>query len=120
MTFTDDGANIHTLTSFATGTVQAQTSVSAGKVELSLGATAYVVSEGDSIQIPVTLAEAVEEGRVYIPFTVTPASGTSESDFRAWSTFARQMRFNQGESTDWINLIDDDIPEVEVSFAQSN
>ena len=55
VTFTDDAGNSHTLTSFTTGTVQAQTSVPAGKVEVSLGATAYVVSEGQSIgqEIPV-------------------------------------------------------------------
>ena len=119
VTFTDDG-NSHTLTSFTTGTVQAQTSIPSDKVEVSLDATAYAVEEGQSIQVTVTLAEALEDRHVIIPFTVTPAGGTIQSDFRAWSSFTRQLRFDVGETTTRINLIDGGVPEVEVSFAQSS
>ena len=75
VTFTDDAGNSHTLTSFTTGTVQAQTSIPSDKVKVSLDATAYVVEEGKTLRITVTLAEAPEEDPVYIPFTVTPETG---------------------------------------------
>ena len=75
VTFTDDDGNSHTLTSFTTGTVQAQTSIPSDKVKVSLDATAYVVEEGKTLRVTVTLAEAPEEDPVYIPFTVTPETG---------------------------------------------
>ena len=104
VTFTDDAGNSHTLTSFTTGTVQAQTSIPSDKVKVSLDATAYVVEEGDTIQVTVTLAEAPEEDPVYIPFTVTPGNGASRSDFAAWSSYTRQLRFDVGDTTDRINV----------------
>ncbi len=104
VTLTDDDRNIHTLESVPTGLVQAQTSVPAGKVKVSLGATAYVVEEGRTLRVTVTLAEAPEEDPVYIPFTVTPANGASRSDFAAWSSYTRQLRFDVGDTTDRINV----------------
>ena len=59
VTFTDDDENVHSLESFPSGLVQAQTSLPADKVKVSLDATAYVVEEGDTVQVTVTLAEAV-------------------------------------------------------------
>ena len=61
VTFTDDDGNRHSLTSASTGTVQAQTSIPSDKVEVSLGATAYTVDEGDTLQVTVTLAEAPDD-----------------------------------------------------------
>ena len=104
VTFTDDVGNSHTLTSFTTGTVQAQTSIPSDKVKVSLDATAYVVEEGKTLRITVTLAEAPEEDPVYIPFTVTPGNGASRSDFAAWSSYTRQLRFDVGDTTDRINV----------------
>ena len=108
VTLTDDDRNIHTLESAPTGLVQAQTRVPAGKVKVSLDATAYVVEEGETIQVTVTLAEAPEDERVIIPFTVTPANGASQSDFTAWSSYTRQLRFAAGQTTDWIKIRADD------------
>ncbi len=71
---------------------------------MSLDATAYVVSEGQRVQITITLAEAPEDEALFIPFTVTPASGTSQSDFSAWSSYTRQLRFDAKETTDQINF----------------
>ena len=104
VTFTDDAGNSHTLTSFTTGTVQAQTSIPSDKVKVSLDATAYVVEEGKTLRVTVTLAEAPEEDLVYIPFTVTPGNGASRSDFAAWSSYTRQLRFDVGDTTDRINV----------------
>jgi hypothetical protein len=104
VTFTDDAGNSHTLTSFTTGTVQAQTSIPSDKVKVSLDATAYVVEEGRTLRVTVTLAEAPEDERVIIPFTVTPANGASRSDFAAWSSYTRQLRFDVGDTTDRINV----------------
>ena len=104
VTFTDDDGNSHTLTSFTTGTVQAQTSIPSDKVKVSLDATAYVVEEGKTLRVTVTLAEAPEEDPVYIPFTVTPGNGASRSDFAAWSSYTRQLRFDVGDTTDRINV----------------
>ena len=75
---------------------------------MSLDATAYVVEEGQSIQVTVTLAEAPQEGPVYIPFTVTPENGAIQADFTAGSTFTRQLRYNVGDTTDRINIRADD------------
>ena len=108
VTLTDDDRNIHTLESVPTGLVQAQTNVPAGKVKVSLDATAYVVEEGQSIQITVTLAEAPEDQHVHIPFTVTPENGAIQADFTAGSTFTRQLRYNVGDTTDRINIRADD------------
>ena len=108
VTLTDDDRNIHTLESAPSGLVQAQTNVPAGKVKVSLDATAYVVEEGQSIQITVTLAEAPDEGPVYIGFTVTPENGAIQADFTAGSTFTRQLRYNVGDTTDRINIRADD------------
>ena len=108
VTLTDDDDNIHTLESVPTGLVQAQTSVPAGKVKVSLGATAYVVEEGDTIQVTVTLAEAPEDRYVIIPFTVTPANGAIQDDFTAWSSYTRQLRFDVSDTTDRINIRADD------------
>ena len=104
VTFTDDDENVHTLESFPSGVVQAQTSLPSSKVKVSLDATAYVVEEGQTIQVTVTLAEAPEEDPVYIPFTVTPGNGASRSDFAAWSSYTRQLRFDVGDTTDRINV----------------
>ena len=104
VTFTDDDENVHSLESFPSGLVQAQTSLPADKVKVSLDATAYVVEEGDTVQVTVTLAEAVEDRHVIIPFTVTPANGASRSDYTAWSSYTRQLRFDAGETTDRINI----------------
>ena len=108
VTLTDDDRNIHTLESVPTGLVQAQTNVPTGKVKVSLDATAYVVEEGQSIQVTVTLAEAPDEGPVYIGFTVTPENGAIQADFTAGSTFTRQLRYNVGDTTDRINIRADD------------
>ena len=108
VTLTDDDRNIHTLESVPTGLVQAQTNVPAGKVKVSLDATAYVVEEGQSIQITVTLAAAPEDQHVHIPFTVTPENGAIQADFTAGSTFTRQLRYNVGDTTDRINIRADD------------
>ena len=104
VTFTDDDENVHTLESFPSGVVQAQTSIPSDKVKVSLDATAYVVEEGETIRVTVTLAEAPEDERVIIPFTVTPANGASRSDFAAWSSYTRQLRFDVGDTTDRINV----------------
>ena len=64
-----------TLESSPSGVVQAQTSLPPDKVKVSLDATAYVVEEGDTVQVTVTLAEAPQEGPVYIRFTLTPENG---------------------------------------------
>ena len=104
VTFTDDAGNSHTLESSPSGVVQAQTSMPSDKVKVSLDATAYVVEEGETVRITVTLAEAPEEGPVYIRFTVTPANGASRSDFTAWSSYTRQLRFDVGDTTDRINI----------------
>ena len=108
VTLTDDDRNIHTLESAPTGLVQAQTRVPAGKVKVSLGATAYVVEEGESIQITVTLAEAPEDQHVHISFTVTPENGATQADFTAGSTFTRQLRYDVGDTTDRIKIRADD------------
>ena len=104
VTFTDDDENVHTLESSPSGVVQAQTSIPSDKVKVSLDATAYVVEEGETIRVTVTLAEAPEDERVIIPFTVTPADGASRSDFAAWSSYTRQLRFDVGDTTDRINV----------------
>ena len=109
VTFNDDAGNSHTLTSFTTGTVQAQTSLPSNKVKVSLDATAYVVEEGDTIQVTVTLAEAPQEGPVYIRFTLTPENGATRSEFRAWSSSSSDsLRFATGQTTDRINIRADD------------
>ena len=108
VTFTDDDDNSHTLESFPSGVVQAQTSLPSDKVKVSLDATAYVVEEGDTVQVTVTLAEAPEEGPVYIGFTLTPGNGAIQADFTAGSTFTRQLRYNVGDTTDRINIRADD------------
>ena len=106
VTFTDDDGSRHMLTSLDTRTVQAQTSIPSDKVEVSLGATAYEVEEGDTIQIPVTLAEAHDEdGRVIIPFTVTLAGGATTADFMAKSSYFRLVRFYAGETTEQIEIM---------------
>ena len=104
VTFTDDDENVHTLESSPSGVVQAQTSLPSSKVKVSLDATAYVVEEGKTIRVTVTLAEAPEEDPVYIPFTVTPGNGASRSDFSVWSSYTRQLRFDVGDTTDRINV----------------
>ena len=104
VTFTDDDENVHTLESSPSGVVQAQTSLPSSKVKVSLDATAYVVEEGKTIRVTVTLAEAPVEDPVYIPFTVTPGNGASRSDFSAWSSYTRQLRFDVGDTTDRINV----------------
>ena len=88
VTFNDDDRNIHTLESAPTDLVQAQTSLPPDKVKVSLDATAYVVEEGKTLQITVTLAEAPQEGEgpVHIRFTVTPENGARRSEFDAWSS----------------------------------
>ena len=108
VTFTDDDENVHTLESSPSGVVQAQTSLPSDKVKVSLDATAYVVEEGDTLQVTVTLAEAPQEGPVYIPFTVTPANGAIQDDFTAWSSYTRQLRFDVSDTTDRINIRADD------------
>ena len=108
VTFTDDDENVHTLESSPSGVVQAQTSLPSSKVKVSLDATAYVVEEGDTIQVTVTLAEAPEDRHVIIPFTVTPANGAIQDDFTAWSSYTRQLRFDVGDTTDRINIRADD------------
>ena len=109
VTFTDDDDNSHTLESFPSGVVQAQTSLPSDKVKVSLDATAYVVEEGDTVQVTVTLAEAPEEGPVYIGFTLTPGNGATRSEFRAWSSSSSDsLRFATGETTDWIKIRADD------------
>ena len=108
VTFTDDDENVHTLESSPSGVVQAQTSLPSSKVKVSLDATAYVVEEGDTIQVTVTLAEAPEDERVIIPFTVTPANGAIQDDFTAGSSYTRQLRFDVGDTTDRINIRADD------------
>ena len=104
VTFNDDDENVHTLESSLSGVVQAQTSLPSSKVKVSLDATAYVVEEGDTIQVTVTLAEAPEDRHVIIPFTVTPANGAIQDDFTAWSSYTRQLRFDVGDTTDRINI----------------
>ena len=103
VTFNDDDDS-HTLQSLPSGVVQAQTSIPSDKVKVSLDATAYVVEEGKTIRVTVTLAEAPEDERVIIPFTVTPANEASRSDFAAWSSYTRQLRFDVGDTTDRINV----------------
>ena len=106
VTFTDDDGNRHTLTSVPTGTVQAQTSIPSDKVAVSLGDTAYLVEEGDTIQIPVTLAEAPDDDtRVIIPFTLTLAGGATTADFMAKSSYFRLVRFYAGETTEQIEIM---------------
>ena len=104
VTLTDDDRNIHMVESAPTGLVQAQTSLPPGQIKVSLDATAYVVEEGRTLRVTVTLAEAPEDERVIIPFTVTPANGASRSDFAAWSSYTRQLRFDVGDTTDRINV----------------
>ena len=109
VTFTDDDGSRHVLTSLDTGTVQPQTSIPAGKIEVSLDATAYVVEEGKTLQVTVTLAEAPEDGPVHIPFTVTPENGARRSEFDAWSSSSTDsLRFAAGQTTDWIKIRPDD------------
>ena len=109
VTFTDDDDNTHTLESFPSGVVQAQTSLPSDKVKVSLDATAYVVEEGDTVQVTVTLAEAPQEGPVYIRFTLTPENGATRSEFRAWSSSSSDsLRFAAGQTTDWIKIRADD------------
>ena len=109
VTFTDDDGSRHMLTSLDTGTVQPQKSIPAGKVKVSLDATAYVVEEGQTLQVTVTLAEAPEEGPVYIQFTVTPGNGARRSEFDAWSSSSTDsLRFTAGRTTDWIKIRADD------------
>ena len=81
-TFTDDDSNVHMKQSATTGTVQPQTSIPADKVEVSLDATAYVVREGESVDITITLAAAPKE-RVYMPYRITRNGETSHADYRA-------------------------------------
>ena len=104
VTFNDDDDNSHTLQSLPSGVVQAQTSIPSDKVKVSLDATAYVVEEGRTLRVTVTLAEAPEEDPAYIPFTVTPGNGASRSDFAAWSSYTRHLRFDVGDTTDRINV----------------
>ena len=109
VTFNDDDDNSHTLESFPSGVVQAQTSLPPDKVKVSLDATAYVVEEGDTVQVTVTLAEAPQEGPVYIRFTLTPENGATRSEFRAWSSSSSDsLRFATGQTTDWIKIRADD------------
>ena len=109
VTFTDDDENVHTLESSPSGVVQAQTSLPSSKVKVSLDATAYVVEEGDTVQVTVTLAEAPQEGPVYIRFTLTPENGATRSEFRAWSSSSSDsLRFATGQTTDWIKIRADD------------
>ena len=109
VTFTDDDDNSHTLESFPSGVVQAQTSLPSDKVKVSLDATAYVVEEGQTVQVTVTLAEAPEEDPVYIPFTLTPGNGARRSEFDAWSSASTDsLRFAAGQTTDWIKIRPDD------------
>ena len=109
VTFNDDDDNSHTLESFPSGVVQAQTSIPSDKVKVSLDGTAYVVEEGRTLQITVTLAEAPEEDPVYIPFTVTPGNGARRSEFDAWSSASTDsLRFAAGQTTDWIKIRPDD------------
>ena len=76
---------------------------------MSLGATAYVVEEGDTVQVTVTLAEAPQEGPAYIRFTLTPENGAIRSEFRAWSSSSSDsLRFPVGQTTDWIKIRADD------------
>ena len=89
--------------------VQAQTSLPSDKVGVSLDGTAYVVEEGKTLQITVTLAEAPEEDPVYIPFTVSPGNGARRSEFDAWSSASTDsLRFAAGQTTDWIKIRPDD------------
>ena len=105
VTFTDDDGNRHSLTGAPTGEVQAQASIPSDKVEVSLGQTAYTVDEGDTLQVTVTLAEAHDEdGRVIIPFTLTPADGATKADFRVKSSYFRLVRFYAGETTEQIEI----------------
>ena len=109
VTFNDDDENVHTLDSSPSGVVQAQTSLPSSKVKVSLDATAYVVEEGQTVQITVTLAEAPEEDPVYILFTVTPGNGARRSEFDAWSSASTDsLRFAAGQTTDWIKIRPDD------------
>ena len=109
VTFNDDDDNSHTLKSFPSGVVQAQTSLPSDKIKVSLDATAYVVEEGQTVQITVTLAEAPEEDPVYIPFTLTPGNGARRSEFDAWSSASTDsLRFAAGQTTDWIKIRPDD------------
>ena len=103
VTFIDD-ENSHKLTSFTTGAVLQRRGIPAGKVGVSMDATTYVVSEDQRVQINITLAEAPEDEALFIPFTVTPASGTSQSDFSVSSSYTRQLRFDTKETTDQINI----------------
>ena len=106
VTFTDDDGNRHSLTSASTGTVQAQTSIPSDKVEVSLGATAYTVDEGDTLQVTVTLAEAPDDDtRVIIPFTLTLAGGATTADFMVKSSYFRLVRFYAGETTEQIEIM---------------
>ena len=109
VTFTDDDGNSHSLSSPPTGTVQPLTSIPSDKVEVSLGQTAYTVDEGDTLQVTVTLKEAPEDGRVIIPFTLTPADGATKADFRTKSSYFRLLRFDAGETKDqiYITAVDD-------------
>ena len=104
VTLTDDDRNIHMVESAPTGLVQAQTSLPPGQIKVSLDGTAYVVEEGRTLRVTVTLAEAPEEDPVYITFTVAPGNGASRSDFAAWSSYTRQLRFDVGDTTDRINV----------------
>ena len=109
VTFTDDDGNSHSLSSPPTGRVQPLTSIPSDKVEVSLGQTAYTVDEGDTLQVTVTLKEAPEDGRVIIPFTLTPADGATKADFRVKSSYFRLLRFDAGETKDqiYITAVDD-------------
>ena len=98
VTFTDDDRNSHTLESSPSGTVQAQTSL-----------PSYVVEEGKTVEITVTLAEAPKEGPVHIRFTTTPENGARRSEFDAWSSSSSDsLRFATGQKTDWIKIRPDD------------
>ena len=109
VTFNDDDDNSHTLESFPSGVVQAQTSLPSDKIKVSLDATAYVVEEGDTVQVTVTLAEAPQEDPVYIRFTLTPENGARRSEFDAWSSASTDsLRFAAGQTTDWIKIRPDD------------
>ena len=107
VTFDDDDGNRHSLDSFPSGIVQAQSSVPSDKVEVSLGQTAYTVREGDSVDIEITLATAPEE-LVRIPYGFTRDGETSIYDYStmyrgatAWS----HLHFYTGQTVQRVTVI---------------
>ena len=113
VTFEDDDDNRHSLDSFPSGIVEAQTSIPSDKVEVSLEKTAYVVREGESVDIVITLATAPEE-RVLIPYGFTRNGETSYYDYSTryrGGTSASHLRFDAGqtEQTVTVTAEDDDL-----------